>query len=290
MGFSKPSITIIGTGALGSTLQKFFRKNGYLIQSVWNSRGGSVYAGESADYEQASSMLPENDNETGDWVFITTPDDLISKTAESLSEQPISWDNKIVIHCSGNLTSDELHKVSQKGAGTVSMHPIQTFKEGDGVERFKTITISLEGNPEAKEKLKPLIKEMGANLILLDKKQKRYLHIAAVMASNYLVALMFSVENLLKDVELDEGFNSLETLMHQTVKNIFEKGPANALTGPVSRGDSESVATHLKELQGRDQEIVYKILGFEALKIAERSGNLPQDQIDDLKRLLSDFS
>lgn len=282
---AKPSVTIIGTGALGSTLQIFFRENGYLLRSAWNSQGGYIYS-EGSEELQKTNSVPIKDDEIGDLIFITTPDDIINKIAQSLSEQPISWGEKTVVHCSGNITSDELSALSDKGAKVVSMHPLQTFKEGDGSNRLEYITISLQGDQEAQEQLKPLIKEMGANSILLDKKQKRYLHIAAVMASNYSVALMYSVENLLKDVELNEGFDALETLMHQTVTNIFEKGPANALTGPISRGDSESVQTHLSELKGRDQEIVYKFLGLEALRIAENSGNLTKSDVERLKKIL----
>ncbi len=143
----------------------------------------------------------------------------------------------------------------------------------------------MQGDEEAKDLLKSIITEMGAHPLMLDKKQKRNLHIAAVMASNYLVALMFSVENLLKDVDLEDGFQSLEPLVHQTVTNIFEKGPSDALTGPIARGDAESVQTHLEELRGRDQEKLYKNLGVEALKIVENSSVL-KSHINIIKKIL----
>ncbi len=284
MESSKSTVTIVGTGALGSTLQTFFEENGYQIRSTWNSKGGLIYSGQSE--QSVDRTLPENDDEIGDLIFITTPDDLIHKTAQLLSEKTISWENKIVVHCSGNLTSEELDVLDKSGAKTVSMHPIQSFKRGDGSDRFKNITVSLQGDKEVKEQLKPIIQKMGAKSLELTKKQKRFLHIAAVMASNYLVALMFSVENLLKDVELEEGFDALETLVHQTVTNIFEKGPADALTGPIARGDLESVQTHLSELSGRDQENLYKLLGLEAVKIAQQNGDVPEDKIKGLRDLL----
>lgn len=286
METSKPSVTIIGRGALGSTLEKFFSQNGYPVRSVWNSRGGSVAPESNMVASESSNNLPENDTETGRWVFITTPDDLISEIAELLAQTSISWRGRTVIHCSGNLTSDELNPLSDKGAGIVSMHPIQTFKKGDVSGRFENITISLEGDSKEKERLKPLIEEMGAKHLLLDKKQKRYLHIAAVMASNYLVALMFSTENLLREVNISDGFGSLEKLVEQTVANIFQQGPENALTGPISRGDIQSVKTHLDELKGLEQEYLYKLLGLQALKITERSGSLTTLQSEKLRDLL----
>lgn len=282
----KPSVSIIGTGALGSTLQHFFEENGYRIRSVWNSRGGKVYSNKPGQFKKTTDTLPQKDGELGDFIFITTPDDLISTTARDLAGKPIHWKEKVVIHCSGNLTSDELTSLSKKGAKIVSMHPIQSFKKGDGRDRFRNITISLQGDKAGKELLKPIIGEMEANTLMLNKKQKRYLHIAAVMASNYLVALMFSVENLLKDVDLEEGFVSLQPLVDQTITNIFEKGPSDALTGPIARGDTASVQKHLKELKGSELEILYKIMGLEATKIAEEGSNIPQEKIRMLRELL----
>lgn len=287
MDSPKPSITIIGTGAVGSALENFFNDYGFKIMSTWNSREGSVFSDEKGEFQNFKRRLPQHDNEIGELVFITTPDDLISKIARNLSDCDISWKQKTVVHCSGNLNTDELSDLADRGAKTVSMHPIQTFKKGDRKDRFNNVYISLQGDPEAKEQLQPLIEKMGAVSISLDKTQKRILHIAAVMASNYLVALMFSAEKLLKDAGLENGFNSLETLVHQTISNVFEKGPENALTGPISRGDSESVQTHLKELRGKEQENVYKALGHEALKIAEKSGDLSHKQVDELKQLLN---
>lgn len=287
MNSSNYSVSIIGTGAVGSALKDFFTKNQYEVRSTWNSKGGEIQYEGTAKKKRIHFTIPQNDDQIGNLIFITTPDDLISGIAVSLSEQKIPWHNKTVVHCSGNFTSDELNAVFNKGASIASMHPIQTFKKKDGFERFKGITISLEGEPKARDQLKPLIERMGANCLLLDKKQKRYLHISAVMASNYLVALMYSAENLLKDVQVDEGFTAIEPLIKQTMENIFDKGPAHSLTGPISRGDIESVETHLNELKGREQEVLYKILGLEALKITEQSGRISNQATKEIREKLS---
>jgi predicted short-subunit dehydrogenase-like oxidoreductase (DUF2520 family) len=98
--------------------------------------------------------------------------------------------------------------------------------------------------------------------------------------------MVFRGENVRKKAELERGFDALETLVHQTVTNIFEKGPSDALTGPIARGDLESVQTHLAELEGREQEDLYKLLGLEAVKIAINSGNISQKKCRILRELL----
>ena len=78
----------------------------------------------------------------------------------------------------------------------------------------------------------------------------------------------------------------MEALVHQTITDIFEKGPADALTGPIARGDLESVQTHLNELSERDQEDLYKLLGLEAVIIAQNNGTVSEDKINRLRDLL----
>jgi len=283
------SITIIGLGAVGSALLKFFEENGFVIRSVWDSRSGKILKDSKPDPVIKNHSFPQTENETGELVFITTPDDEISKVAEKLALQSINWEERSVIHCSGNLTSAELESLKNRGAQTASMHPIQTFKRGDGKDRFDQIYISLEGDNELCSRLEKLVKLMNAKQVRLNREQKRTLHIAAVFSSNYLVALLHLVENYLNKQSLDDGLNLLEPLISQTITNIFEKGTVQSLTGPISRGDFESVQKHLQSLK-TDNNLadLYKILGREALNIAIKRENISESNVLQLREVLKD--
>lgn len=283
------SVTVIGTGAVGSALLKFFKENGFVIRSVWDSQSGKIFKDSLSDPVNKNRSFPQADSETGELIFIITPDDEISKVAEKLSQQSINWKGRSVIHCSGNLTSAELEALRIQGAQTASMHPIQTFKRGDGIDRFEQIYISLEGEDELCIRLELLVKKMNAKPVRLNREQKRSLHIAAVFSSNYLVALLHQVENYLSEQNLDEGLRILEPLIWQTVTNIFEKGTIDSLTGPVSRGDYESVKKHLHSLKN-DESLanLYKKLGREALKIAEKRNEVPINRLEKLREILGE--
>lgn len=269
----KPAITIIGTGAVGSVLQDYFESEGYPIYSLWNRMGGKVNAPQMSGLLKASYILPENGKEIGDWIFITTPDDQIMKISGHLAKLPVSWEDKCVIHCSGNLSSEVLGSLKEAGAKTVSMHPVQTFNKGDDRNRLKEIYISLEGDEDLMKSLIPVIQNMGAHPFVLTADGKQSLHIAAVFASNYLVALMSSVDQILKNNNIENGLHILKPLVEQTLDNVFEKGVAEALTGPISRGDSETVKAHLDGLSNnRNLRALYKSLGRVALEIAKKSG------------------
>lgn len=281
----KPTVTIIGTGSLGTALLNFFKSGTYTIQSLFNSKGGKLFRGK--DEIILHKNCPDEASEIGDLIFVTTPDDLIPEISEKLSAIQTDWSHKCVVHCSGALFSDELKAVTEKGADVAAMHPIQSFNRGDGAERFQGIFVTLEGDHNAKRSLEPIVESMGATPVPASKSQKRDLHIAAVMVSNYAVALMHSAETLLNESGLDDGMEMLRPLVMQTVENIFEKGTSQALTGPLARGDTETVLTHLTNLKNNHREKIYRILGLEAVRLAENSSKLSSDQAKLMKELLS---
>lgn len=282
------SISIFGKGAVGSALQDFFKNESYPIRSVWDSSGGEIYSVEDRSVIKSDNTFPTHENEIGDLVFIAVPDDQIISLTIRLSKIPIHWEKRSVIHCSGNLASDACASLRKKGSEIAAMHPIQTFKRGDGFNRFNEIYITLEGDEKLIELLQTFVVKMGAFPIQITADQKRKIHIASVIASNYLISLMHISETLLNDAGIKEGFNILQPLISQTVQNIFEKGVGESLTGPISRGDIESVKHHLVSLENqKNHNAIYKLLGLEALYIAEKSGNLNAELMIKLEKLLN---
>ncbi len=280
----KPSVSIIGKGAVGSALYGFFSENGFYIKSEWNSRSGRIFREQRSEPLYVDRNLPVSSEELGDLIFITTPDDVIAGVAESLAVLPINWREKSVVHTSGNITSSVLGLLKKEGASVASMHPIQTFRKGDGSERFEHIYVSLEGDKELCLFLEKMVELMKARSVFLTPDQKSQLHIAAVFSSNYVTALMHKMENFLIEAEVDDGIKVLEPLVKQVISNIFEKGAAESLTGPISRGDIDSVQKHL-ELLKHDKELIelYKKLGAEALKIAKKRKAVPEIRLKKLQ-------
>lgn len=286
---SLPSITVLGTGAVGSALRDFFEKYGYMVRSYWNRNSGHIWDENGQSYQPSRTGFPSKTGELGDWIFITTPDGAIGPTAQKLAAISGSWNQKYVIHCSGNMTSAECKPLAEKGARTASMHPLQTFQKGDGNRRFKDIYISLEGEKTLVDELQKVVQKMEAIPIRVSPRQKRKLHVAAVFASNYLVALMATSEQIIEEAGMIEGVRLLDPLVRQTLANILEYGVENALTGPVARGDAATVCQHLESLKSdRQKSDLYRLLGQKALEIARERGNLPEHDLGVLRDLLEE--
>lgn len=282
------SITIIGRGALGGALYDFFQKKSFLIRSVWDKKGGKIRYSSESSFVILDKNLPTEESEIGDFIFIAVPDDQIRLLSDDLSCIPIHWGKRSVIHCSGNLPSDICSSLKKKGAKIAAMHPIQTFNRGDGFHRFKDIYVTLEGDETLISDLTLIIDQMDAHPLKITTDQKRVIHIASVIASNYLVSLMHISETLLKDAGISESLDIIQPLVSQTVQNIFERGVSESLTGPISRGDIESVKHHL-DLLSKSQHYsdIYKLLGSETLEIAQKNGNLDKEIINQFIALMN---
>lgn len=282
------SITIFGRGALGSALFDFFKEKSFEIRSVWDTKHVEIHSTTENPVLVLEKNLPTEESELGDMIFIAVPDDQIELLSDQLSRIPLQWKNRSVIHCSGNLSSDVCSSLKTRGSKIAAMHPIQTFKKGDGFQRFHNIFVTLEGDDELISKLALIINLMCASGLKINAEQKRVIHIASVVASNYLVSLMHISETLLKDAEIHESLDIIQPLVSQTIQNIFESGLKESLTGPISRGDIQSVEHHLKFLKKDDRySEIYKLLGSEALAIAEQNQTLKPEMINHFKMLLA---
>lgn len=280
-------ITVIGPGAVGTSLLEFFLSSHCQVQSVWDRTSIIPYRdGKPGQIKDRNSDFIDH-TDLGTTLFLTVPDDQIRTLSEQLAQQNVQWNEKNVIHCSGNLLSSECEALQKKGAVIASMHPIQTFTSGDSAERLKDIFVSIEGDSDLSAQLSELVHKMGSKPIILQPNQKRKLHLAAVIACNYLVVLLSQSEQLLYDSEIKGELDVLKPLITQTLENLYSKGVKNSLTGPISRGDTGSVKKHLELIQS-DQSLLllYKVMGSIALNITKEHSNLNTDSIAELEKVL----
>jgi predicted short-subunit dehydrogenase-like oxidoreductase (DUF2520 family) len=283
---NNPDITVIGPGSLGTTLIDNLQKSGYPVRSVISRKERSDVI---SRFSNLAVLKPDaiNYKTLGNIIFITTPDDTISQVANSISQSMEDWSDHIVVHCSGFLTSEELLSLKQKGANVAAFHPLQTFVEKSGEKAFQDIFISIEGDDQAFALLAKIAKSLGATPIQISQKQKRILHIAAVFMSNYVVALGSLSNELIKECIPNADIRLLIPLMRQTVLNLEESNPFDALSGPIERGDSETVRNHISELGNHEKILkLYKHLGLHTLEIVEAKGETNHQSLSEINEML----
>ena len=178
-----------------------------------------------------------------------------------------------VVHCSGALGLDALVALAENPRG--SFHPLQSFPAPRGPEAFRGITIAVDATtPALLKRLQRLARDLGARPKHVPDRQRVLYHAAAVFASNYVIASVAEGVRLLEAAgwKRAEAERALAPLVEGVAANLRLRGTVKALTGPIRRGDAETVARHLAELE---DDRLYRMLGLVALRLAIEAGLEP---------------
>jgi len=290
------NISIIGAGKVGTVLGKALSKRGHRIVSVistslYSAQRCAEFIGCSVASSDLRDLSPESEI-----ILIATPDGVMHTVAKELAAiQHLRWNALTVMHTSGVLTTKVLLPLKEKGAKTVSVHPMQTFPDVESaLESIKGIYFGVEGDHhEAVEIAKTLVSDLEGYFIIIPQESKTLYHVAGVFASNYLVTLINLIGEVFSNVGLPRKnfFDVIEPLLENTLRNIKRTSPSDALTGPIERGDLETVQMHLEELSRRLPYLVpfYTVMGLETVRVALRKGSISEKQATQLLDFMSEF-
>jgi predicted short-subunit dehydrogenase-like oxidoreductase (DUF2520 family) len=221
--------------------------------------------------------------------LIATPDSQIAHAYQVL--KPALIPGQTVVHFSGALTSRVFGNASRRRVTALSMHPVMTFAGREPVDSFKGVYFTLEGSPKAAALGRKLVKSLGGRALLIRAADKPLFHAACVFVSNLLdVTIDAGIELCLKlGIRPRTAFDVLEPLIMQTLSNIRDLGTAQALTGPIERGDVATIRRHVAALRRRSPEILplYAALSNGALRLAHRKGSVSPAALRALKSSVS---
>lgn len=245
---NKPKITIIGVGRAGRAFSVALREGGLEVSHMYGRGDRIVHLSE--------------------LVFITVPDSEIRKVSLELAEQFEDLSGKTFVHCSGILPSAILNELEKKKGAIGCFHPLQSITLK--TISFKGIYFDIEGEEAVQNQLAEIAAVLGAKSIKVSQKEKEMLHISAVIASNYLVTLSDLAFRASEATNIPQRTltDALLPLMKSSLQNLEQLSPTEALTGPIARGDIQTVQKHLK-LLGKDEELlsIYKKLGLLTLEL-----------------------
>jgi len=289
--YMKPDIAIIGCGKVGTSLAYFLSKTGYQISGLFSKTRASA--------ENTSRLINGPDPapssaeaaQVAEVVLITTPDDVIADAGQLIAENAGYREGAAVLHCSGALPSTILEPAKATGAHIGSMHPLQSFAATrTDINPFKGINMAVEGDEPAVAQASRLAKDVGAQVHTIKTAGKTLYHASAVAASNYLVTVMDLALKMLRaaGIEPVDGFKILKPLIDGTLNNIEKIGIPEALTGPIARGDVDTVAAHIEHITAQVPELkaLYCNLGVDTTGIAQAKGALDEDGVAAFLKLL----
>lgn len=220
-------------------------------------------------------------------VLVAVPDDAIAAVAQTLATSGAITAPQIVLHLSGLLDRSALDPLASTDAGRGSFHPLQSIVDpSTAAERLRGAYAGIEGDDRALQAAEALAQDLGMIAVRLSRETKAAYHAAAAIVSNYTTALLAMSQRIATEAGLPEEYakKMYFPLLRGTIANIEAQGPINALTGPIVRGDIQTVRAHLEVLQPADREL-YRQLALAALRMA--TPKLDQTKSDQLEKLLT---
>jgi predicted short-subunit dehydrogenase-like oxidoreductase (DUF2520 family) len=185
------------------------------------------------------------------------------------------WKGKVVLHTCGSLASNVLAPLKRLGAAVASMHPFQTVPSPEaGVRNLKGCYWGVEGDAAAVRVARRWVKLLGGRAFPVRSGRKILYHAAAFLVCPTVVTLMERSARLLEMSGVPKRISRpmLAAFVAETARNFSALGPQRALTGPVVRGDWQTVKLHLAALRRLAPELVavYTELVRDMLRLAGR--------------------
>jgi len=218
-----------------------------------------------------------------DVVLLAVGDGAIEAAASDLAGGGGIRESHVVLHLSGLRDEAPLAALRPSGAALGCLHPLQAIaRPEDAPDRLRGAVAALSGDDRAVDAGRRLADSLGMRPVRIPGAAKPRYHAAAAIASNYLVILAAAAEQLMTDAGLDRAAarEGVAVLMAGTLANARADG-ADALTGPIVRGDVATVRAHLAALPPALQDM-YRALGRAALAHAR----LPEPAAGELRSLL----
>lgn len=278
----------IGAGTVGTALAIKLKSRGYPVVAV--SSRSRTSAGKLAERVKGCSVVGSSQEvaDAAELVFITTPDDAIASVAAQ-----VKWHRgQGVVHCCGSESTDILAPASKAGASTGVFHPLQSFASVEmALENIPGSTVTIEAEPPLLEMLKEITAALDAHWIELTAAARVVYHASAVFACNYLVTLEKLATDLWQTfgIPRQQAIRALLPLIRGTIRNIEAVGIPGCLTGPIARGDINTVAKHLDALKEVAPDLLsaYRELGLKTVPIALDKGKIDQRRAKELESVLT---
>jgi predicted short-subunit dehydrogenase-like oxidoreductase (DUF2520 family) len=245
---ARDRITIVGAGSLAGALATALYRAGFRVEGIV-TRPGATSAGRAkglAREVQSSLVSPAQIRSKIVWFCV--PDREISLAARSLAKA-VDWKGRVALHSSGVLTSDVLDVLRRRGAAAASAHPLMTFVRGSRPS-LAGVPFALEGDARAVRTARAIIKQLRGKAFSIRKRDKAAYHAWGMFASPLLTVLLATTERVAAaaGVRPTEARQRMLPILAQTLANYAALGAPAALSGPIARGDAETVKQHLRML------------------------------------------
>lgn len=290
-------IAIIGAGRVGGAIGRLLAQAGFELAAVVCRTAASAEQARAFIGAGTATADPVQAAAAADIVFITTPDGAIKTVCDRIAAGGGFRRGALIVHTSGAHTLDLLDGARNAGAYRAVLHPLQSLPGMEqGARNLPGSFFRIEADAEALTLARELASALGGVELVMqkwrsDRDSAALYHAGAVAVSNYFVALVDYGLKFYEALGADrrEALTAVLPLIKGTLGNIERLGVPGALTGPISRGDIETVRGHLEAMKERAPELLalYRALARQTVGTAREQG-LPAEKVREFTQLLKD--
>ena len=276
-GNSQPGVSIIGPGNWGSTLAHALAAAGVPLREriVHHARSGVTL-----HRAQLNARI----------LWLCVPDAAIPQVTRSIVQRVVArgaaLKGQIVVHSSGALSSEVLQAAAHAGASVASVHPMMSFPTRTPVP-LDGVVFAVEADGAARRTLNAIVRRIGGRPFPINSANKALYHAVGVLSSPLLVSHLLAAQQMaeLAGISPQQARRVIEPIVRATLDNLFLRGPGRSNSGPIARGDIETIRLHLGALKPHPMLAdVYRSLALYALETLPSSGKTA------LRRLLQSLA
>lgn len=237
-----------------------------------------------------AAILPADETiAAADLVLLTVPDDVLRPLVGGLAETGAWLPGQLAAHTSGAHGIGVLDAAAARGVLPLALHPVMTFTgRPEDLDRLEGAAFGVTALDELRPVAESLVLEMGGEPVWVPERARAQYHAALSLGANHLTTLVNDALGLLDDAGVADPARLVAPLLSAALDNVLRLRDA-ALTGPVSRGDVDTVALHVRTIAAVAPEVLPSYLAM-ARRTAERAaaaGRLSDGRLADVLAALT---
>jgi predicted short-subunit dehydrogenase-like oxidoreductase (DUF2520 family) len=258
------NVGVVGAGRVGAALAVALSRAGHRIAAA---SGVSQASRDRVErFLPGTPVLqPGEVVAAADLVLLTVPDDALAGLVSGLAATGVPLAGRMLAHASGRHGLAVLQPAVELGALPLALHPVMTFTgRPEDADRLAGICFGVTAPEVLRPAAEVLVMEMGGEPVFIAEADRGLYHAALAGAANHLVTQVVQAADLLTRAGVARPARMLGPLLSAALANALQLGDA-ALTGPVARGDADTVASHVAALRADAPEALPAYLALARL-------------------------
>jgi predicted short-subunit dehydrogenase-like oxidoreductase (DUF2520 family) len=242
------AVGVIGAGRAGTALGAALARAGHVVVAASAVSDASVRRAH-ATFPSAVITDPAQVLGLADLALLTVPDDVLPGLVAGLAATGAPLEGLMLAHASGRHGLAVLEPAVRLGGLPLALHPVMAFTgRSDDADRLRGTCFGVTAPDMLRPAAEALVIEMGGEPVFIAEQDRGLYHAALAGAANHLITLVTQAEDLLRASGVANPARMLGPLLSASLDNALRFGDAG-LTGPVARGDADTVAAHVAALE-----------------------------------------